>query len=245
MGGILRGINMRYLLGAVGVVTVVVLGFIQTSASNFTGSGTFVVGATSGTCATSISDDFSGDLTLWSEHGTSGLWTITSGEAVVTDKSVLLYTDEQTCTITQWVMYKFTPSVSTTYSGAYLRSENDETTYAYAVRYEDTANQFAWRFCGGDNNSDQASACQTLKTWSNDLTINDYVGIDIAGTGDATTVTIYDLGTTAKDHANWASSNDASQALTASPTYPADAGKYVGLYSGYTSDGGFDDFTAE
>ena len=198
-----------------------------------------------GACSTSISDDFSGTLSKWAELGTSGNWAIVSGQAKVTDKSVLIYTDEQTCVAgTQWAMTKIDMSLGAVYGGLYFRSQNDATTYAYVVRYEEPNDDFVWRYCGGAANSDVASNCTNVGTWFNHvLDDGDYYGIEVAGTGTGTEVKIYDLGTTAINYSNWASSADSVTTLTDDPGQAADTGKYIGLYSGATGDIGFDDFS--
>lgn len=218
----------------------------DSDASSFSGAVDFVTGSSDSACSTSISDAFAGDLTLWSEHGTSGMWTITSAEAYASDQSVLLYTDEQTCTVTQWAMAKFLITYGQIYSGFYLRSQNDETQYSYALRYEETETDFVWRYCGGSNNGNVAEACQDISTtvWDRTLNDGDYVGVEITGAGDLTVVKVYDLGVSAKSYANWASSADASVTFTDNPTYPADTGKYIGLYNGGSTDVAFDDFQA-
>jgi len=215
--------------------------FIQPADAVVFISGTSGAGA----CSTSISDDFSGTLTLWSDLGTSGSWTINSGQVEVTVRSVLLYTDEQTCVAgTQWAMAKVDLSQDNVYGGFYFRSQNDQTTYAYAVRYEEPNVLFRWRYCGGTANSNTASSCISLGTWTRTLDNNDYYGVEITGTGDATEVKIYDLGTTAINYSNWASSADSMTTLTDNPgVYAADTGKYIGLYDGAGNIVGFDDFS--
>jgi len=206
------------------------------------------ISGTSGTgaCSTSISDDFSGTLSKWTELGTAGNWAIVSGQAKVTDNSVLIYTDEQTCVAgTQWAMTKIDLSLGNVYGGLYFRSQNDATTYAYAVRYEETGIDFRWRYCGGAANSDVAASCVTIGSWLNHtLQDGDYYGAEITGTGTNTVVKIYDLGTTAKNYSNWATSNDGGTTLTDDPAQAADTGRYVGYYSGAAGDIGFDDFEA-
>ncbi len=209
-------------------------------------SGTSAVGGTA--CSTTIADDFSGDLSKWTEPWTSSLWSIVTGEARGTGQAVLLYTDETTCTVTQWVMAKFAHP-SNTFLGVYLRSQNDESTYAYAVRWEDGTggNDFQWRYCGGSANSNTGENCTTIGSgWTpgTPLDTDDYVGVEITGTGTNTEVKIYDLGTTAKNYSNWATSNDQTITLTDDPAQEANVGKYVGVHNGAGTNVFIDDFSA-
>ena len=202
----------------------------------------FISGGGGGECSTSITDDFSSDLTLWSELGVSGLWTITSGEITAATEGTIIYTDEETCTVQQWVMMKFGEGG---YGGAYFRSQNNESTYAYTVRYQASGTlKFAWRYCGGADNSNTAELCQDVVTWNHTLHNNDYYGIEVSGTGNDTVVTVYDLGVSAKQHANWAVSSDSSNQWTTNPAFAADVGKYTGVYHGNSTLLALDDFTA-
>ena len=155
----------------------------------YVGSVTSGATTTGGSCSTTIADDFSGTLGKWADLG-DGDWRIASGELESRDPGVTLYTPEQTCTLTQWGMMKYSNSSADAYAGFYLRSENNESTYAYAVRFEDaSANQFAWRYCGGADNSNTAATCQTIAIWERILDLEDYFGVDITGTGTDTVVT--------------------------------------------------------
>jgi len=228
---------MRVLL----IVVIMMLMVVPADAVVFISSGGALGSAP---CTTSISDDFSGDLSLWTEHGTSGQWDIFSTTLRGLDQSVILYTDEQTCTVTQWMMAKFDYDTNS-YAGFYFRSENNESAGAYGLRWEQNGGKFMWRHCGGAANSNTAEDCTDIGAgWTRALDDNDYVGVTVAGTGTDTVVTIYDLGTSAVPYANWAASADSSQALTDDPGQEANVGKYVGFYNGASVDVYFDNFTA-
>jgi len=194
-------------------------------------------------CSTSIEDGFSGTLSKWTEHGTSGQWSITSGELKGLNQSVILYTDEQTCGVEQWIMAKWRVSTSG-YAGIYFRSSNNESAGAYAVRYEKPATDIVWRSCGGAQNSNTAENCTTIATWDYTLTDDNYVGVHVTGTGNDTVVNVYDLGVSAINFANWAASADSSTSFTTNPGQAADVGTYVGAYNGSSPDLYLDDYTA-
>jgi len=197
-------------------------------------------------CSSNITDDFDAGLIKWNQL--SGTWTISASEAQDSVQGVMIYDDEQTCTVTQWAMVKFNLPGSGAYGGLYMRSQNSGSTYAYAVRYEQPATQFAWRYCGGGDHSNDPDSCTTIDSggavWSRTLDDNDYYGVEITGTSTSTEVKIYDLGVTAISYPNWAASADSMATLTNDPDQDAATGRYVGLYNGASQTIAFDDFAA-
>ena len=184
-----------------------------------------------------IEDDFSGDLSKWTQLTTSGSnWTITAD--VLDDEEtsgVIIYTDEQTSTISQWVMWEY---VDGNYKGAYFRSTNNSGELAYALRRHSNANaDLVWRHCTGHS-------CSDIDTWDTTINPGDCIGMEITGTGSGQELDVWDLGSGGCPVArgSWGSADDTL--VNTSGNY-ADTGKYVGLYSGSGSGTGkFDNFSA-
>lgn len=201
-------------------------------------------GGTTQACTSNVSDDFSGDLSNWTEYGSTSAWAITNGYAEASTKSVFLYTDEPTCSANHWVMAQFIFE-----DGAapllYFRAENDETTYAYVILYDDLAEEFDWGFCGGPENSNSYEQCDgvTAGAWSRILNSGDFVGVDVTGTNNDTVVRVCDLGVSAVSHANWAASGTCNT-WTDNPVYIANTGTYIGIMDFDSFTVGFDDVTA-
>ena len=193
-----------------------------------------------------IEDDFEGDLSKWTQLSGTDPFTIqTSGGSEVlrtstTSSGTIIYTDEQTSTISQWAMVQYVNSEVTNphFAGLYFRSTNNASEYAYTARVE-SAHEVVWRSCKGHS-------CWDIQgTTTTDIYDGDYYGIEVTGTADDTVVKVWDFGSSPPaDRGSWGSATDT---LTDNPNSArrADVGKYVGIYDGSgASYDEFDNFSA-
>lgn len=186
-----------------------------------------------------IEDDFSGDLSKWTLLTGSPTPTIESGVLRIDGQLVYIYTDEQTSTISQWLLvqyvnHEFNDSDN---GGVYFRSTNNASQRAYTVRIEPTNQVLVWRHCAGTSCTDVEESTVT------GIDEGDWYGVEVTGTGTDTEVKVWDFGTSAP--ANRASWGTADDTMTNDPGTAADTGKYVGLYKGSTAEYmDFDNFSA-
>lgn len=183
-----------------------------------------------------ISDDFSGDLSKWTEF--YGTWQITVGdEAESTEEDLyasMLYTDESTGVDDHWAKTKISFSV-TVYPGLVLRGDPGAT-YAYTI-YVRTPSVF-WRRIKNDGTG--------VSIDSTGLTFNtgDVLAAQVAGTGDDTVITVW-VNPSGADPSEWGA---ADATFTTNPGVNAvDTGQYVGLqtYNIDPQDAQFDDFAGK
>lgn len=197
-----------------------------------------------GGCSTSIADDFSGDESNWTEVDgapvvQSGIYDFGDGTGL---KGVSLYTNEETCSLNQWVLFEIdaVESVDYVYSGAYLRGEVANTNYQYAVRVDSAAvDEIEWRYCAGGSTH---STCTTIvaATMDTAFAAGQWFGAAVTGTGNDTIMYVWEHGTsdpgawdgTIGAGSNWGSPN---HTFTDNPANPADTGTYIGLYTGHAT----------
>lgn len=182
-----------------------------------------------------IEDDFSGDLSKWTQLvSQSGDWTINGSDELTTGSTwgVIIYTDEQTDTISQWFQYRHVEGL---YGGTRFRSVNDDEEYSYTLRPNATGD-LDWCYCLGED-------CWVIEITTGKYSEGDCIGAEVTGTGDATRLDIWNHGTGAcPERGSWGSEDDT---LLSDPSNAADVGKYVGFYSGYDGDEQiFDNFSA-
>lgn len=198
----------------------------------------------------SISDDFSSDpATDWTKLGDGTTWNWDSGnENVDIAGAVAIYDTCETSTVSQWVAAQNVTASGP--AGVYFRSQNNELTYAYAVRWD---NIWRFRYCGV-NDAESCSDIAVSAAYS--LDAGDYFGVEISGTGTSTLVKVYDFGGGGVPaRVSWGtcvygvygtsigSPSCSVENDQADPGQVANTGKYVGLYSGGASET-FDDFSA-
>lgn len=204
-----------------------------------------------------FADDFSTDpSSRWTKLSGSD-WTWSSGNENVRmlNSGTYIYTNQQTDTVSQYAYVSYDQSNGgSAYAGLYFRSTNNATEAAYTVRYEEVGDDYRWRACEGHS-------CTTIASILNQpLTDDDFYGIEVTGTSDSTSVTIYDCGTTEpvggdfSGCSNLGTMTDNPRSICTGAGAPvsyctgsgtgtgADSGTYTGLYNGSSADIDFDDF---
>lgn len=236
VGGITAGITALITLG---------LSVKEANAISLIGSGV----ASGGPSQPEISDDFSGDLSAWTNPLGTGAAFIhdTDNDNLDSPSStgVILHNTE-TSTINQYVAAKIV-SAPASYNGFILRNDGGTSNTSYTVRNAVGSN-FDFRYCDGTEQTN----CITVDTVALQTpAINDFWGVKISGTGSGsgTTVKVYfwvagSYGSV-PDIANWDSDNtDTATFDTSTIADLADTGKQLGFYQGSTGSQTWDDFIA-
>ena len=183
---------------------------------------------------TEISDDFSGDLSKWTQD--SGTWSISAGqlqETAITDEGTIRYTDAETPTISQYAKVKVVQFNE--YGGLAFRCAGSS--YYYSVDFHVASGQCFWRVLSYPATWDE----NVESHWDLSFSDNDTIGAEVTGTGNSTVVKIW------KNPSGDTPSEWGSEGLnfTNNPTNAADSGKYIGIvdYNGAGETAIYDDFS--
>ena len=186
-----------------------------------------------------LADDFTGGITDWTE--VEGTWSGASGYAVPTElgagpDAILVY-NTQTSTIDQWIEVKLTTVDS---NGVTLRATNTgAATWDGFTVFADATYVYLYYYVDGDFENISGLTGSPTWYWEHTFNAGDYMGIEIIGTDAATTIYVWDNGTSSVPHASWGAADFNSGAFATGIT----SGTYIGL-SSWELGGQLDDFKA-